>query len=91
MLQSFKIRLLKEPEAPLKLYSDKDVKRLIKKTNLKKCSFTTYRNWVLIYYLVETGNRLRSIINIKVSDINFENHEVLIRDRPELCVNLKRE
>jgi len=79
-LKPFKIHLLKQKEEPLKLYSDDDIQKLIAKPNLKECSFVEYRDWVLVNYFVETGNRLRSVINIKVSDVDFSSYKVIIRE-----------
>ncbi|AEM72972.1 tyrosine-type recombinase/integrase [Caldicellulosiruptor acetigenus] len=73
------INMLKEEEKIKETYSDEDIKKLLKKPDLKKCSFAEYRNWVLVNYLLETGNRLSSVINIKVSDVDLENGIVTIK------------
>ena len=78
-LQPFKIHLIKQEEKDIETYSDTDIQKLIAKPNLKKCSFVEYRNWVMINYFIETGNRLRSVLNIKVGDVNFEEHRVIVR------------
>ena len=79
-LKPFKIHLLKQKEEPLKLYSDEDIRKLLVKPNLKECSFVEYRGWVMVNWFIETGNRLRSVINIKVSDIDFSGYKVIIRE-----------
>jgi integrase/recombinase XerD len=79
-LKPFKIHLLKQKEEPLKFYSDDDIQKLIAKPNVRECSFVEYLDWVMINYFIETGNRLRSVINIKVSDIDFTGFKVLIRE-----------
>jgi integrase/recombinase XerD len=33
----------------------------------------------MINYFIETGNRLRSVLNIKVGDVKFEEHRVIVR------------
>lgn len=78
-LKPFKIHLLKQQTEPLKLYSDIDIQKLIAKPNLKECSFVQYRDWVMVNYFIETGNRLRSAINIKISDVDFTEHRVIVR------------
>lgn len=30
-----------------------------------------YRDWVIVNYLLSTGNRLETVINLKIEDINF--------------------
>ncbi|MDR0372441.1 MAG: site-specific integrase, partial [Nitrososphaerota archaeon] len=35
--------------------------------------------WVVSNYLLATGNRLGTICELKISDIDFQNHEILLR------------
>jgi len=44
----------------------------------KQCSFTEYRNWVLVNYLLATGNRLGTVINLRIKDINFHDGVVIL-------------
>ncbi|OCN01288.1 hypothetical protein A7X67_05680 [Clostridium sp. W14A] len=77
-LPSFKIQLIKQPEKVMETYSDEDIKKLIIKPDIKSCSFVEYRDWALVNYFLETGNRLRSVINIKVSDIHITERKVIL-------------
>ena len=45
----------------------------------KKCRFSEYRNWVFINYLIATGNRLSTVINIKIGDIDFDNDTIILK------------
>ena len=78
-LQPFKINLIKQEEEIIETYTDDDIQKLIARPNLKKCSFVEYRDWVLINYFIETGNRLRSVVNIKVSDVSFTERRIIVR------------
>lgn len=78
-LPSFKIHMIKAEDKVIQTYSDAEIAKLIKKPDLKKCSFVEYRNWILCIYFLETGNRLQSVINIKVSDVDFEQRYVILR------------
>ena len=70
-LEEFKVQLL-TTEKPIKeTYSDKEIAVLLRKPNIKKCSFVEYRNWVFINYLLATGNRVSTIINIKIRGCRF--------------------
>ena len=60
-------------------YTSTELERLLKKPNVKKCSFADYRNWVIVCYLLGTGNRLSTVANIQIKDVDFENHEVSLR------------
>jgi len=53
------------------VYTDDELKILLEKPKLSLCNFTEYRNWVMINYLLSTGNRRNTLINIKISDIDF--------------------
>lgn len=54
------------------VYTDDELKLLLEKPKLSLCNFTEYRNWVMINYLLSTGNRRNTLINIKIADIDFE-------------------
>lgn len=77
-LPTFKIQLMKADRQPIETYSDSDLMKLLKKPNLKKCSFTEYKNWVMVNFLLSTGIRQRSLINIQIKDIDFDNEVVNI-------------
>jgi integrase/recombinase XerD len=77
-LPKFKIHLLKQPEKIMATYTDEDIKKLIEKPKFRACSFVEHRNWVMVNYFMETGNRLHSVLNIKVSDICFLDHKVIV-------------
>lgn len=75
----FKIDLPKM-EIPIKeVYSEEELRKLLKKPNLQKCRFTEYRNWVIINYLLGTGQRRNTITNIKIGDLDLENKLVVLR------------
>jgi integrase/recombinase XerD len=52
------------------VYTTAEIKRLLKKP--VNDNFEEYRNWVVVNYLLGTGNRINTIINLKVKDIDFE-------------------
>lgn len=77
-LNSFDVTLknaYKEPKVP---YSDEDIKKLIKKPNVKKCTFVEYRNWVIVCHLLATGNRARTVRNIKNRNVDLKKRLILI-------------
>lgn len=71
-MEEFKITLPKGDKNIKKGYSEKQLKRLLKKPNLKKCTFAEYRNWVIINFLLDNGCRSASLRNVKIKDLNFE-------------------
>lgn len=51
------------------VYTDTEIKKLLRKPD--NDNFEENRNWVVINYLLDTGNRANTIINLKVKDIDF--------------------
>jgi len=60
-------------------YTAYELERLLQKPDIKKCRFSDYRNWVIVCYLLGTGNRLSTVCNLKIKDIDFTNHEISLR------------
>lgn len=60
-------------------YTDEELTLLLKKPDLKKCSFSEYRNWVMTNYFLSTANRLETVRNILVKDIHFADNEIYLR------------
>lgn len=77
-LIKFEINLIKANKQQKEPYTEDEIKKLIKKPNVRECGFVEHRNWVLVNYLLETGNRLNTIINLKVEDIDFENGMIVL-------------
>lgn len=74
----FKIKLIVQTQENKKLYTDKEIEKLLKKPNKKKCTFAEFRTWVLENFLVATGVRSRSARNVKIEDLDFENDLIYI-------------
>lgn len=69
----FKIKTIKETNTLPTLYTDNEIKKLLKKPNMKKCNFAEYRTWAVINFFVATGVRSRTLRNIKIKDLDFQN------------------
>lgn len=90
-MKEFKIKLPQVDKKAIETYSDAELKILLKKPDLKKCSFVEYRDWILINFLLSTAVRLNSFINIKIKDLDFENEVVYInvtKNRKPLIIPL---
>lgn len=72
-MEEFKISELKVTKEPIDTYTDAELKILLEKPNIKKCSFVEYRNWVIVNFLMATGARVKTIANLKIEDLDFEN------------------
>lgn len=75
----FKIQLMKIDKEIKDVYTEEELAALLKKPNLRKCTFTEYKCWVLINYLMGTGNRLGTILSIKIEDIDFNSSTIVLR------------
>ncbi|WP_312654168.1 tyrosine-type recombinase/integrase [Proteiniclasticum sp.] len=71
-LSLFRFSLPKEDIEVGETYSNDEIKLLIKKPNFKTCTDGEYKIWAVVNYMLETGNRLSTVLNIKVSDVNFD-------------------
>lgn len=81
-VEPFKMQAIKVDRTNVETYSDDELRTLLQKPNIKKCSFTEYQSWVMTNFLFSTGVRQRSLINIKVKDVDFDNNVV--------CVNITK-
>jgi integrase/recombinase XerD len=72
-IPTFKIKLPKVDKPLKETYTDTELSTLLKKPNVKACDFTEYKIWVMTNYLVATGNRISSIMNVKINDLDFDN------------------
>lgn len=65
------IDYLKVQQRAKEIYSDEDIKILLRKPKLSECNYTEFRTWTIINLLVSTGMRRNSLLNIKLEDIQW--------------------
>lgn len=90
-VEFFPMKSIKVDDAPVETYTDDELRRLLKKPNLRKCTFAEYRNWVITNLFFSTGIRQRSLLYLKVKDIDFDNqllHVNVTKNRKPLIVPL---
>lgn len=93
-LRNFKIQLAKADKQPIETYTDAELRELLKKPNLKHCFFTEYKSWVIVNFLLSTGVRQNSLVNIKIKDVDFENsivHVNVTKNRKPLMIPLNHD
>ena len=66
-----------QEESIKEVYTDKELSILLKKPNMKKCSFSEYSTWVIINFLMNCGCRAGTIRAIKIQDLNLD--ECIVR------------
>ena len=62
----FKVEFVRAEKKIKETYTDEELAILLRKPDVKTSSFAEYRNWVLICYLLGTGNRSNTVCNIKI-------------------------
>lgn len=93
-MPSFKIQLAKSDKQPIETYTDEELRKMLKKPNLKQCTFHEYKSWVIVNFLLSTGIRQNSLVNIKIKDIDFDNEVVYVnmtKNRKPLIVPLNND
>ena len=92
-VEPFKMQAIKVDRTNVETYSDDELRTLLQKPNIKKCSFTEYQCWVMTNFLFSTGIRQRSLMYIKVKDIDFDNNVVFVnvtKNRKPLLVPINQ-
>lgn len=67
------------PEAVKPTYSDEDLEKLLRKPNMRRCTFPEYRTWVMISLAMNNGCRSGTMRSILIKDINFDMGYILTR------------
>ena len=78
-MNNFTIRLIRAEKQIKETYTDQELEKLLVKPNINECAFSEYRNWVMTCYLLGTGNRSRTVINLRIGDIDFFNQEIKLK------------
>ncbi len=58
-------------------YTDDEIEKLLKEPK-KDSDFSAYRSWVAIHWLLATGNRVGTLVNVKITDVDFTDNLINI-------------
>jgi len=78
-IKQFSVELPKADEVVKETYTDPEIKLLLKKPDIKTARFSEYRNWVLVNYMLGTGNRAGTIVAIKIEDVDFDSGTIILK------------
>lgn len=78
-IDRFKMRVPRTSETFKRIYTESEMQKLLRKPNMKKCSFAEYRTWVIVNYVFGTGQRASTIVNLKNEDVDLDGGIVLLR------------
>jgi len=71
----FKIKKLRNQEAPPKHYTDEEVAIILEKPN-RNDPFGEWRSWALINFILGTGARAATVCNARIENVDFVNKEI---------------
>lgn len=77
-IKPFGIPIPKVEKKIKETYTDSELRILLKKPNIKKVTFTEYKTWVYSNYLLATGNRISSALNLKIKNLDFDGGIIVI-------------
>lgn len=78
-LTDLSVPRFKNEETVKETYTDEELKLLLKKPDINKCSFTEYRDWVVINFLLNSGARSATIRSILIKDVDISSGLVIYR------------
>lgn len=78
-IKPFKMRTIKADKSAVETYSDEELKVLLQKPNMKKCTFLEYESWVISCLLFSCGIRQHSLMELKIKDIDTDNYLLNVR------------
>ena len=77
-LPYFKIEMQVHQEESLKMFTDAEIDILLNKPR-RNDSFSNFRMWVIVNWVLGTGNRASTITDLTIGDINFNKKEITLR------------
>lgn len=73
----FKISIVKGQEEIKPPYSDEECARLLAKPS-DNCSFSEYRNWIIVQTLLATGIRASTLLNVQLKDVCLSSKHLIL-------------
>lgn len=77
-IEPFQMKAIKVDKTPVETYTEEELEKLLIKPDIKTCEFSEYQSWVMTSFYFATGVRQRSLINIKIKDLDFDNDIIYI-------------
>ena len=74
----FKIEMIKGQEESVKTFTSEEIDILLEKPRRNE-DFVTWRTWVIINWIIATGNRAATICDIQIGDVDFKSKEIRLR------------
>ena len=74
------VKLVKGQENIIETYTEEEIERLLEEPK-KNATFVEWRTWAIINWILGTGNRIETIVNIKIGDVHFGRAEIIIKEQ----------
>ena len=78
-LTRFRIKAFKGVDTIKETYTDAELEALLKKPDVRTCSFPEYRTWVIVNVLINNGCRSATIRNIRNDDVDLNSKMIQLR------------
>ena len=75
----FEIPLMLTQQEIKQVYSDGEMEALLVKPDMSVTKFTEYRNWFAVVFFYETGVRIKTLVNMRIEDLLFDQNKIVIR------------
>ena len=75
----FTISQIKAVQPVKEPYTNDELAKLLKKPDVKSCTFARYRNWVIVNFLLATGCRAATLVNLCIMDIDLSGGTAFFR------------
>lgn len=90
-MEGFKFQLLKQDKEIKEPYTDDELKKLLARP--RTASWVEWRTWAAVNYMVATGNRISTVLNVKIRDVNFGENTIrltTVKNRRQQIVPLSK-
>ena len=77
-MPSFKIHQIEGQEEQIKLFPDEELELLLVKPERSNNKFTDWRTWVICNWVLATGNRCSTIVDVRIDDVDFRRKEIIL-------------
>ena len=77
-LCALSLKNIKQEETVKETYTDEELALLLKRPDLSS-SFSHFRSWVIVSFLVDTGCRASTVRNIRNSDVSLDSAQIIFR------------
>lgn len=75
--RKIEVKLVKGQETVKETYSEEELKALLEKP--QRDSYCEWRCWAIINWILATGNREKTICNVRMRDINLPDEEIVLK------------